>query len=158
MRFVRVVCAIILLLAVAYIIVSARNVKEKPAAEGKTLAIGETVVYITVADTEQERSQGLSGKRSLRADEGMLFIFDKAGVYPFWMKDMQFDLDFVYINNNSVVDLIEAVPAPKNNNGNVEIINASVPFEWVLEVPAGWVMKNRIKVGDKVTPPFPSAG
>src|SRR5882672_5260542 len=49
------------------------------------------------ADTDALRTLGLSGHSPLAADEGMLFIFPAPGEYGFWMKDMLFPLDLVWI-------------------------------------------------------------
>lgn len=61
--------------------------------DGQTFAV-------SVADTPSERSLGLSGKSALENDEGMLFVFRENGRYGFWMKDMKFSIDIVWIDEN----------------------------------------------------------
>ena len=66
------------------------------------------------------------------------------------MKNMKFDLDFVWINREQVVQIHELVPAPAKTAGVPKIINPDVNIDMVLEVPTGFVSQNKIQVGDKV--------
>ena len=70
------------------------------------------MVRVEIRDDTNGRNLGLSGRSSLAENEGMLFIFDTPAVYEFWMKDMNFPLDFIWINNGLVVDLSEHIPPP----------------------------------------------
>ena len=56
------------------------------------IKIGDEVINVELALTNEERTQGLSGRGNLEKNEGMLFIFDVPGEYYFWMKDMNFQL------------------------------------------------------------------
>ncbi len=119
-----------------------------PAATMKTVTIRNSIIRVEVAETNIERARGLSGRESLAPDAGMLFIFDRPGRYSFWMKGMQFPLDFIYIRENRVVELRERVPLP------ADIPTPFSPereFDAVLEVNAGWVAQNGIAIGEKVT-------
>ncbi len=60
-----------------------------------------------VAKTSSELSRGLSFREYLPENQGMLFVFDKDGYYSFWMKDMKFNLDIIWINSNGIVVHIE---------------------------------------------------
>lgn len=53
-----------------------------------------------VVTTEADRSKGLSGRDKLGNHEAMLFVFDKEGYYPFWMKDMKFAIDIVWLDSD----------------------------------------------------------
>jgi len=116
----------------------------------RTLEIGEVTLNVEIADTDKLRTQGLSGKNSLAANSGMLFIFPESSRHTFWMKNMKFDLDFVWINREQVVQIHELVPAPAKTAGVPKIINPDVNIDMVLEVPTGFVSQNKIQVGDKV--------
>lgn len=50
-----------------------------------------------VVDNEEARMKGLSGRDNLADDEGMFFVFEKSDIYPFWMKDMKFAIDIIWI-------------------------------------------------------------
>ena len=54
-------------------------------------------IYIEVADTDASRQQGLSDRDGLCAECGMLFVFPQNGYYGFWMKDMNFNIDIVFL-------------------------------------------------------------
>ena len=56
-------------------------------------------IGLRVADDNQERELGLSYFKSLPQDQGMLFVFDKPGIYPFWMKGMNFPLDIIWLKS-----------------------------------------------------------
>lgn len=107
-------------------------------------------IKIEIAATPAGRAKGYSNRPQISYSEGMLFVFPIAVNYPFWMKDMLFDLDFIFIKNNSIVYLIKKVPSPKNNKGKIAIVNSPKKFDKVLEVKSGFVDKYKIKIGDKV--------
>ncbi len=113
------------------------------------LQVGSAVVSIEVRDDDAGRNLGLSGRANLEEDSGMLFIFDSPAAYEFWMKDMNFPLDFVWINDGKVVDLHERVPASEAGLPPMTV-RPNSPVNQVLEVNSGWVEKNGVVVGDKV--------
>ena len=115
-----------------------------------SLTINNMQILIEVADTYPKRSKGLSDRQYLEKDYGMLFIFPDSGYYNFWMNDMQFPLDFVWIKDNNVVDLTENVPQPKNMERPLTF-TAKSEFNKVLEINNGKIKEWGIKVGDKVT-------
>lgn len=108
------------------------------------LQVGNTQVAVEVRDTEEGRSQGLSNREKLAEDEGMLFIFDQPGIYGFWMKEMKFPLDFIWIRDNVVTEVTEKVGVERMD------IRPKEAVDKVLEVNSGWVEKQGIKVGDAV--------
>lgn len=117
----------------------------QPPLNTKTLTIGQTNLTVEVADTEASRTQGLSSRRDLSDHAGMLFVFDKPGFYGFWMKDMKFALDLIWIDETwKIVDLTKNA-SPKSFPGTYM---SSEPVRYVLEVPAGFANKNNLKIGD----------
>jgi uncharacterized membrane protein (UPF0127 family) len=120
----------------------------------KTVTIGSKVVNVEVASTEASREQGLSGRTSLAADGGMLFVFESKQVNPtFWMKGMLIPLDFIWISGGKVVRIDKNVPIPSANtpDSNLILYTADQPIDYVLEVNAGFSQLNSIKIGDSVT-------
>jgi len=115
----------------------------------RRLKVGKEEVWVEVRDTDEERQQGLSGREGLKGDEGMLFVFEKAGRHGFWMKEMRFDLDFVFIKNNQVVELVAEVKAPGSDE-MPRSIRPTQEAEMVLEVNSGWIDGNGIKLDDVV--------
>lgn len=102
-------------------------------------------IKVEIADTEKKRSGGLGGKKSLSKDAGMLFIFEIPAKYSFWMKDMRFPLDIIWVDENKKIIAISENIFPDTYPTS---FSSSDPVKYVLEVNAGWVKKNRIKVGD----------
>ena len=114
------------------------------------LKIGDTELNVEISDTDQKRRQGLSGRATLSENTGMFFIFPSAGIHPFWMKDMLFPLDFIWIKENKVVQLDENIPPPSKTFGLPKIVTPKESIDKVLEVNAGFIAKHGIKVGDEV--------
>ena len=115
-----------------------------------TVKIGTTKYRVDLADDDNKRSQGLSGREMLLPDQGMLFIFNSKDKYNFWMKDMKFPLDFVWIDGDTIVDLTENVPAPLTAT-YTPAFGPKVPVDKVLEISAGEVRKNTFSIGQKVS-------
>lgn len=115
-----------------------------------TIYLKEQAWQVLVADTPTALTRGLSGVKQLSA-HGMLFLLPQAGRPVFWMYKMQFPLDFIWINENHVVDLHTNVPAPKPGAAAAAIarVQPQVTATAVLEVPAGFVAQQQIKIGDK---------
>lgn len=116
------------------------------------LQIGEAHVKVEVVDTPSKRSKGLGDRQSLNENEGMLFIFPKADKYPFWMKGLKFPLDFVWIKEDKVVDILENVPPPQSGQADksLPIYSAKEEIDKVLELNGGAVKRLNIKIGDTV--------
>lgn len=116
------------------------------------IKINNTVVNIEVADTPAERSQGLGGRDKIATDAGMLFIFPEAGKYQFWMKGMKFPLDFIFIRDGKIVDLLSQIPPPSAEvpGSTLPVYEPTVPVDMLLEVNGGFAGANGIKMGDQV--------
>lgn len=126
--------------------VSLEQLGEKSGCLAKTnyLQVGDAQVIVEVRNTEEGRSQGLSGREKLAENEGMLFVFDQPEIYPFWMKGMKFPLDFIWIKDNAVAEITEDVGVDRMD------IRPKEAVDKVLEVNSGWVKKQGIKIGDTV--------
>ena len=105
---------------------------------------GETL-YVDVAQTPAERQQGLSGRDLLLPGTGMLFVFPEEGKYPFWMKDMRFPIDIIWLGGNGRVVGFwkDATPSSYPRHYAPE-----APAQYVLEVPAGFVRAHGVAVGE----------
>ncbi|MEA3354961.1 MAG: DUF192 domain-containing protein, partial [Patescibacteria group bacterium] len=106
------------------------------------IKVGGVIVKVLVRNTVEGRRRGLSGYEKLEKNEGMLFVFPVALRHGFWMKDMNFDLDFVWIKDNRVMELVEGVVAPKKDEKPVWVW-PKIKVDKVLEVNSGWVEKNK---------------
>ncbi len=109
--------------------------------------IGEKILKVEIADTKIGQTQGLSGRANLDEDRGMLFVFEKSGPHYFWMKDMNFPIDIIWINEDLGVVFIE-----KNVNPDTypQTFGPNLNSKYVLEVVSGFSEKNNLKVGEKL--------
>ncbi len=112
-----------------------------------TITVNDVVFKINIADTKLERTRGLSGMKMLPKNEGLLFIFDTTGVYPFWMKDMNFPIDIIWVDENLEIVYIKENATPESFP---ELFNSKIKALYVLEVNAGEIKKNKIKIGDNL--------
>lgn len=114
--------------------------------------VNEAIVDVEVADTPAERSKGLGGRSSLASDSGMLFVFPETKKTQFWMKGMNFPLDFIFIRDGKVVDIMTNVQQPLAHQADstLPVYEPTVPINMMLEVNAGFVSANSIKLGDQV--------
>lgn len=122
------------------------------AATTKTIKIGSVDIPVEIADTPAKRSLGLGQRSSLNANNGMLFVFEAKGVSPnFWMKDMQFPLDFIWIANGMIVKIDRYVSnQPGVPDAQLKVYSPGQPVDYVLEVNAGFADKNNFFVGEAV--------
>jgi len=104
---------------------------------------------VAVADEAKEQEKGLSGKNNLPKNRGMLFVFGKPDYYSFWMKDMKFPIDIIFINGDKVVKIYHNVPTPPQSGG-LAVYQTPQPADRVLEINAGLSKKYNFKEGDKV--------
>lgn len=102
---------------------------------------------VYIAQTDATRAQGLSGITSMYVNEGVLFVFDSPIQVPFWMKEMKFSLDFIYIRDGKIVDLRQNI----SPDTYPDLITSDVPFTYVLELNAGQIKQWKFAKGDPVT-------
>ncbi len=121
-------------------------------AESTTLSIkiSSAKLNVDLAITPAEMSKGLSGRESLTENEGMLFIFPAETIPSFWMKEMKFAIDIIWLDEKGRVVGIEHNLQP---DSYPKLFSPSQPIKYVLEVKAGWAKKHSIKLGDKAIMP-----
>lgn len=116
--------------------------------KNSVLKVGDTAITASLADTSVLQERGLSGKVSMPENEGMYFIFDHAGFYPFWMKEMNFPLDMIWIGDDMrVVDITRDAPP----SSFPQTFVSKSPARYVLEVNAGFAERHGVKIGDRIT-------
>jgi uncharacterized membrane protein (UPF0127 family) len=109
-----------------------------------------TVVALEVARTEPERSRGLMFRTSMAEQAGMIFLFERPGVYPFWMKNTLIPLDMFWTDTTGkVVWIAESVP-PCQADPCPEYPPKAVA-SYVIETNAGFARRHAVKIGDVVT-------
>lgn len=122
-----------------------------PQEDGKQLPkaiINGVEIELEIARTPEEQARGLSGRGSLEANAGMLFVYGTPAVPGFWMKEMNFPIDIIWIDENKkIVDMSEN-PAPETFP---QVFYSRSPVLYVLEVNANWAKDHNVSSGDTVT-------
>lgn len=140
---------ILLILLGALIYVGISSKKEETIVQEKTpssfLSIDKKIIYIEIADTVEEQGQGLSGRDPLPKDRALLFIFEKSDKWGFWMKDMKFPIDMIWLDKNFNVVFIKKNADPKMYP---EVYINQTPALYVLEIYSGFVADHSINIGD----------
>jgi len=109
--------------------------------------IKDNYFQVILAKTEPQREKGLMGVKELDKDKGMLFIFDKEGIYPFWMKNTLIPLDMIWIDSNYKIVFISQNVQPCRSLICPSII-PNAKANYVLEINAGILQNLGIKIGD----------
>ena len=112
------------------------------------LCIKDVCVETEVVDLIESRQRGLMFRESLGENQGMLFIFEDEDWHNFWMKNMNFSLDIIWIDTKQeIVDIKENVQPCRETCDSIAPAKKS---KYALEVNSGFVKKNDIKIGDRV--------
>lgn len=127
------------------IIVALFAILSRIGASTEILRVGNTTINIQVADSDQERMQGLSGREGLAQNEGLLFVFEKEGYHGFWMKDMNFAIDMAWIDKDKKIIHIESDVSP---DSYPKVFSPNFPSLYVLETKANFLKNAGIKIGD----------
>jgi hypothetical protein len=110
------------------------------------LIIKNSKLAAEIADTDEERMQGLMYRSMLAPDQGMLFVFEQEGIYPFYMKDTKIPLSIAFINHNGIIiDIQQMTPFDEQTEHYPD-----KPFLFALETNQGWFFERGIKIGDTV--------
>ncbi|HEX8931866.1 MAG TPA: DUF192 domain-containing protein, partial [Patescibacteria group bacterium] len=82
------------------------------------ITINNTTFDVEIVKTDKDKEIGLTKYSSIAQNQGMLFLFDTPGFYAFWMKNMKFPIDLIFIHDNTVVSLVENA-TPLTNEANI---------------------------------------
>lgn len=119
--------------------------------QGPVVKIKDTLFPVDLAITPAQRGQGLSGREIMDAGTGMLFIFENEGIFTFWMKEMHFPLDIVWVGADcTVVDVTLGAPPPEEGQALADLprFSPGSPALYVLEINAGEFAEHGIEIGD----------
>ncbi|OGL88752.1 hypothetical protein A3H75_00380 [Candidatus Uhrbacteria bacterium RIFCSPLOWO2_02_FULL_51_9] len=113
--------------------------------------IGDDLVRLEITQSVGQRERGLSGRTSIGEADGLLFKFPEAGRHGIWMKEMQFDIDIMWVSEGKIVDIAPRVPYLQTTQ-ELPVYYPRAAANWVIEFPAGTVEQKGWKIGDTVTP------
>ena len=138
---------IIILSGIVIILLIIFYLKKSPT-KYTNVKITNTEIRAEIADTLIKRTKGLMFRKSLSQNEGMLFIFNEEGYHGFWMMNMSFPIDIIWIEKEKKVVYIE-----KNAQPCGLICSSYIPKEkamYVLEVNANFTEEHGIKIGSSL--------
>ncbi len=115
--------------------------------DGKiTIRVDGTPVRVEVADSPEERRQGLMFRETLPADEGMLFVFEHEQVLSFWMKDTTIPLSIAFVSRDGEIVAIQDMEPLDERTFH----RSSRPALYALEMNQGWFGQHEVAAGATV--------
>ena len=126
------------------------NVYTVSALEPK-VCIEKNCFAVEFAKTPEERAQGLMFREQLDKETGMLFVFEEPGIHSFWMKNMRFPIDTLWIRENKIVHMEENMSPCVIEECSV--FSPGKEAVHVLELPAGTIQELGLSIGNKVILP-----
>jgi uncharacterized membrane protein (UPF0127 family) len=121
-------------------------------AQDEVIQIKQHKIVVQLADTPAKRQAGLSGIQNISDSEGMLFLFSTPSQPQFWMKDMNFPIDMIWINGNKIIGITDNVkPQPNTPDDRLILYAPPSVADKVLEVNAGWTFRHDVWAGDTIT-------
>ena len=113
------------------------------------LHIGMFKVDAQIASTPKQREIGLMHRDSMAPNEGMLFVFEQAQPYCFWMKNTRLPLSIAFINaQGRVTNIADMAPMSETSHCATE------PVRFALEVNKGWFSQHRVSAGSMIRGSF----
>jgi len=106
-------------------------------------------VTVEVVSKDADLARGLMYRTGLDQDKGMLFVFSKDDIYEFWMKNMRFDLDMLWLSlDGHIVFIGQDIPACAKDP--CPVYTPDQKSRYVLEINSGYAVAHHWKVGDKL--------
>ena len=128
------------------------TVASNPPLPTTTLTCPGGSLTVELATTADERTRGLSGRESMPRDAGMLFDLGTTQNTSFWMKDMRFALDMVWVTEDKrIAGVTEDVqPQPGTPDNQLRLYPPPVPVRYVLELNAGVAAERGLAAGTQL--------
>jgi uncharacterized membrane protein (UPF0127 family) len=147
LAFIKVVVIIVGALLLVWAFSSIRTFASYHSYNKERLLIKSAVFIGYVADTEQKRAQGLSGKAFLPPNTSMFFEFDIPGIHGIWMKDMKFPIDIIWLDKNKkIVNLISNA----DPSSYPHVFYPPKDSLYILETRAGLIRERGLQLGDEI--------
>ena len=122
--------------------------------EKKKIKLGNQILTVEIADTNEKSAQGLMFRKSLPEGTGMLFEFPNEEVRAFWMKNTFIPLSIGYFDSKkTLIDIQDMLPAQSEMQNEFPNYPSKGPAQYALEVPKGWFLKKKIILGQKFSFP-----
>ncbi len=120
--------------------------------EVKRIMIDDVLLDVEIADDDEKRALGLMYRDSLEEYKGMLFIFPYEGKYAFWMMNMNFSIDIIWIDSEGKVVYIvdNALPCSMVASTSECTYEPDVHAKYVLEVNGGFAERHGVTIGSRM--------
>ena len=106
------------------------------------------VLRVEIARTDRQREVGLMNRRSLAADAGMVFVFDRPSTGAFWMKNTLIPLDIAFYDvSGRIVRILRMEPCKKDP---CPLYSPEATYRGALEVNAGSFRRWNARRGDRI--------
>ena len=138
----KIIKIILIVLASMVIIFSIMNSSPRVCIENKKC------FNVKISDNSLERQIGLSNHTSLEQNSGMLFVFSESEIQNFWMKNMRFNIDLIWIDSNLKIigfekDMVICWT-------NCPLYSSDFPIKYVLEINSGLIDDYNFRINDSV--------
>lgn len=152
MKKVLIIYGLLVLVILTVVIFKFRGINLLPEFGGgnKTIKINEQTFDIEIADSDERRIKGLSERESLDKNKGMLFVFEEKAKHSFWMKNVNFPLDIIFISDNKIVDISKNAQPQAEDSANIPIITPQEDANFVLEINGGLSDEYGFETGNEV--------
>ena len=136
------------LLAILFIVVAAGAIAlHTPMSMSKAfISVNGRRYSLDVAHTSAQQQKGLGGRASMAVDRGMLFPYSQPGSRCFWMKDMHFSLDIIWLDSQKKIVRFEQNLSPQTYPQDYCADNT----QYVIELNAGQAAATHLRVGQKL--------
>lgn len=102
------------------------------------------ILNLEIAEKKEDLKKGLSGRKFLKNNHGMLFDFKKETKASIWMKDTFISLDIMFLDKNFKVLAFYENTQPES----LKIIKPNILCRYVIEIKGGFIEKYKIKIGN----------
>jgi len=126
----------------------------KPKTKTISITLGHTKYNFEIAKTISQKSTGLSNRNYLCPNCGMIFVYPKESIYPFWMKDTLIPLDMIWLDKTGkIVTYHNALPEPNVPLTKLKNYRNISPAQYIIEINSGDFNKLNLKIGDIINLP-----
>jgi uncharacterized protein len=114
------------------------------------LIIDDFKIFVDIALTDTQKQAGLSIKNFMNENEGMLFFLEEPTKASFWMKNMHFPIDIIWLDETFSIVHIEEKLQPCTTTFYCPSYKPLKESLYVLETIAGFANKHHLKIGDQM--------
>ncbi len=140
---------ILFLTAVAFFVCTQNNNSKNNSHIIPKICFENKCFNVEIADTPEKRRTGLMNRESLAIDSGMLFTFEKEGIYNSWMKNTLIPLDIIWFNKDNEIIFIKENAQPCKTE-QCETFGPEKKAKYILEINGGLAEKTGVEIGDEI--------